>query len=97
MKIKELEVERDGIYADYQDLGKEKLLLEEKLESRGFDPIMKKLNAMEVMERLMNKTVLFEQDKLTLNYIFTDYDGNEVDLDPGVYKNVVDFIERGLM
>ena len=28
-KIKELEKERDGIYADYQDLGKEKLKLEE--------------------------------------------------------------------
>ena len=40
MKIKELEVERNAIYEDYQDLGKEKYLLEEKLESRGFDPII---------------------------------------------------------
>ena len=29
-KYKELEKERDDIYADYQDLGKEKLKLEEK-------------------------------------------------------------------
>lgn len=32
-KYKELEKERDGIYADYQELGKEKLELEEKLDN----------------------------------------------------------------
>lgn len=31
--IKKLEKERDGIYNDYQDLGKEKLKLEEKIEN----------------------------------------------------------------
>ena len=31
---RELEKERDGIYADYQDLGKEKLKLEEKCEEQ---------------------------------------------------------------
>ena len=33
-KNKELEKERDGIYADYQELGKEKLELEEKCEEQ---------------------------------------------------------------
>ena len=33
-KYKELEKERDSIYADYQDLGKEKLKLEEKCEEQ---------------------------------------------------------------
>jgi hypothetical protein len=33
-KYKELVKERDGIYADYQDLGKEKLRLEEKCEEQ---------------------------------------------------------------
>lgn len=33
-KYKELKKERDGIYADYQDLGKEKLKLEEKCEEQ---------------------------------------------------------------
>lgn len=36
-KNKELEKERDGIYADYQDLGKEKLELEKMVELMGVD------------------------------------------------------------
>ena len=44
-KCKELEKERDDIYADYQDLGKDKLKLEEKCEEQ------------EKMIKLMSRTM----------------------------------------
>ena len=64
-KYKELQKERDGIYADYQDLGKEKLELEEKREEQ------------EKMIELMAKDI----EKITCSCPFELYDYEVKDCD----------------
>ena len=59
-KYKELEKERDGIYADYQDLGKEKLKLEEQIEEY-------KLNVKEAMHEAQENARIFRKEQAKAN------------------------------
>ena len=61
-KCKELEKERDDIYADYQDLGKDKLKLEEKCEEQE--------KMIKLMSRTMHYICLFRSQS---KYVIRKY------------------------
>lgn len=70
-KYKELLKERDGIYADYQDLGKEKLKLEEKCEEQE--------KIIELMSRTIHYICLFSsQSKYVIGKYCKIYNSGNV-------------------
>lgn len=73
-KIKELEKERDDIYADYQDLGKEKLKLEEKCEE-----LLEKVNYLEKI--LANQHDEIEDKEAIIKLMAKDIAENKLDED----------------
>lgn len=100
-----LEKERDGIYSDYQDLGKEKLKLEEEVEhirNRAFEEgkiAAKQLKEQEKLIELMAEYIYNKSDTLSMLDIFKELDYDLQKLfngieDKEVIKIIIEFFKK---